>query len=330
MRLPRITTLLIFLVLLSIVYVPQYSFSSNEISVADTDITATTFPDNPEPYQTVSIKLTSYATDLNKAFIEWRIGSGIVLSGYGKTNYSFDAGGPNTTTTFTVRITPAGGDKITKIISINPSEIEIVWEGLDSYAPPFYKGKSFATSGSTIRAVAIANTSATKKGKGSIVYTWKLNDTTKPNASGYNKDSYTFTNSELDTTNKVTVTASSIDGSYEATKTVTIPIIKPQLVFYKKSPTEGVLYTNALGDETTMTEDEMTIVAEPYYLASKGNENDFTYGWKINGDSIDTPSKKTELTVHPTEKGGYATIDATFENLNLLFQNVTGKLKINL
>jgi hypothetical protein len=79
-----------------------------------------------------------------------------------------------------------------------------------------------------------------------------------------------------------------------------------------------------------MIEDEMTIVAEPYFLSFKGNENNFTYSWQINGETIDTPSRKTELTVRPSSRGGYANISLTLENLSSLFQKVTGNLKINL
>jgi hypothetical protein len=65
-------------------------------------------------------------------------------------------------------------------------------------------------------------------------------------------------------------------------------------------------------------------------LALDGNEVNFSYNWKINGETIDTPSKKTELTVRPAERGGYATIDLVMENLNFLFQKVAGKLNLTL
>jgi len=74
----------------------------------------------------------------------------------------------------------------------------------------------------------------------------------------------------------------------------------------------------------------MTIVAEPYFLSLKGHENNFIYSWQINGERIATPSKKTELTIRPTSRGGYATIDVVIENLNELFQKVSNQLKLNL
>lgn len=305
--------------------------AANEINPGEGDITATMIPENPQPYQDVTVTLTSYATDLNKAMIQWQSGANIVLSGYGKTSYSFKTLGPNTITVLDVTINiPGSIDKITKRVAINPTEVELVWEGVDSYVPPFYRGKSFPTAQGLIKVVAIPNTSTIKQGKGAITYTWKSGDNTVLGVSGYNKDSYVFQNSELNDIERVTVTAESVDGRYNARNTIEIPISTPKILFYKKSPTEGVQYNQALTNESFISEDEVTIVAVPYFLSIKGNESRFTYDWKINGNSIDTPSKKTEITIRPASRDGYATIDVVFENLNTLYQKVNGKLKLNL
>jgi len=219
---------------------------------------------------------------------------------------------------------------VDKRVTISPSEVEIMWESADGYTPPFYKGKSLPVSGSLIRAVAIPNTDTIKSGIGSISYTWKNNGDAVPDASGYNKNSYVFKNSMFDSTNEVTVTASSVNSNYAAENTIQIPDYAPKVIFYKKSPTEGVLYNNALNKEISMPEDEMTIVAEPYFMSVKGNENNFTYNWQINGEDITTPTKKSELTVRPTSHGGFATINIAIENLKELFQKASNQLKINL
>lgn len=303
----------------------------NEIMPQESDVTATLIPENPQPYDDVTINLTSYATDLNKAMIQWQSGSNIVLSGYGKTSYSFKASGPNTITIIDVVIgIPGSIDNIKKRIAITPSEVELMWEGVDSYTPPFYRGKSFPSAEGLIKVVAIPNTSVIKKGRGNITYTWKAGDNTVQGVSGYNKDSYVFQNSELNDTEKVSVTAESIGGEYNATNSVEIPITAPKIIFYKKSPTEGILYNEALTDGVFMKDDEFTVVAEPYFLALKGNEGSFNYIWKINRDEISTPSKKTQLTIRPASRGGYATIGVTLENLSTLYQKVVGELKINL
>lgn len=308
---------------------PSYSNAVSEITEADIDVI--TIPENPQPYEDVTIKLSSYSTNLDQAMIEWRSGASEVLSGYGKTSFTFKALGPNTLTVFNILISPADGSgTIVKRLAINPSEITILWEAVDGYTPPFYRGKSFASAEGLIRTVAIPNTSTIKQGKGNITYTWKTEDSTIQNASGFNKNSYTFQNNVLRSKESISVSAISIDSKYSASNKIQIPIINPKIIFYKKSPSEGILYNKALVEEMDVPEDEATIVAEPYFLALFGKENDFTYSWKINGADIDTPSKKTELTIQPTERDGYATINVVFENINTLFQKVSGQLKLNL
>jgi len=322
--------LLSIIILLIIISLPKLSRAVGEFGLQDYDLQISTIPGNPEPYQDVTVKLESYATDLNKAKIEWQSGSTIVLSGIGRTSYSFKTLGPNTTTIIKAIITPSDSKtQITKQIAISPTDIELLWEGVDSYTPPFYKGKSFPSAESQIRVVAIPNNSSIKSNK-TLVYTWKNNGKTVQNMSGYGKDSYVFKNNELNSSEVITVTISSVDGSYNATKAVTVPITKPKIIFYKKSPTEGILYNNALENEAYMEEDEMTVVAAPYFLGIQGNESNYTYNWQINRKDIETPSKVTELTIRPSSRGGYATINVTMENVNTLFQSVTGQLKLTL
>jgi len=302
-----------------------------QIGVQDSDITVETVPENPAPYQDVQINLSSFATDLNSSMIEWYSGNKVILAGYGKTSYSFKAQGPNTSTSIQVVITPSGSTThITKSIAINPTEIDILWEGLDAYTPPFYRGKSFPSSEGLIRAVAIPNSNTIKSGKGNIVYNWRNGDSAAQSASGFNKDSYIFANNELNKKESISVTASSVDGKYRATEDADIPIVSPEMYFYEKSPTEGILYNKALSDDTFVSADEYSVVAAPYFLSLKGNESKYTYAWKINDADIDTPSKKIELTIRPSSRGGYATIDLSMENLSSLFQKVSKRLKLNL
>ncbi|HUC88867.1 MAG TPA: hypothetical protein VMR49_02445 [Candidatus Paceibacterota bacterium] len=328
----KIKALFCYIIVLGMFLLPMVSRAVLEIGLQESDINVSTAPENPEPYQDVSITLKSYSTDLDKAMIEWKSGKNVVLSGYGKTSYSFKASGPNTSTAFSVTITTAdGSDQITIPVVITPSEIEILWEGSDSYTPPFYRGKAFVSPDGLIKAVAIPDTGIISD-QGNVTYTWQNNGSAVLDASGYNKNSYVFPNSEINTSENVSVTASSVNGQYNATGSIKIPIISPKIIFYEKSPTEGILYNRALADEASMSanENEMTIIAEPYFAALRGNEDKFTYQWQINGGDIDTPANKTELTIQPTSRGGYADIGLDMENLNTLFQKVSGQLRLNM
>lgn len=326
----KVKVLLNTILILSIFYVPAISFAELGGTLVDSDITVNTIPNNPQPYENVTIELSSYATDLNRANIEWRDKTGIKLSGYGEKKYSFTATGPNISTIFNVTITPAESlTPITKSIKISPSEVEILWESVDGYTPPFYKGKSFIGQEGVIKVVAIPNT--LKGNKEGATYTWKKDNSVVLNASGYNKNSYIFKNSEFNTSEQIEVSTTTVSGMFNATKKIEIPITTPKIVFYKRSPTDGVLYNNAIQNDAFINEDEMTIVAVPYFFSTNGyTDSELSYKWKINGGNINTPLNKTELTVRPESRGGSATIGLTVENLYLLFQKIGGQLTINL
>ncbi len=324
--------LIIISVFIGIFTISHFSNAEQEIMILDSDISVETIPENPEPYQNITITLKSYATDLNKAKIEWIMGSNVVLSGIGKTKYSFNAPGPNATTIFDISITPQNSiSNILKRVAISPSEIELMWEAVDSYTPPFYKGKSFASREGKIKVVAIPNTNTIKSGKGNISYTWKSGEgeDTNESASGYGKDFYIINNKALNTKEKVRVIASSVDGRYNATKKIEIPLVNSKVLFYKKSPTEGVLYGEAIKDDSFINEEEITLIAEPYFFSIE-NPKSIIYSWKVNNKSIETPSKKTEVTLRPASRGGYATIGFTMEDMSKLFQKVTSSIKVNL
>lgn len=300
-----------------------------EIKILESDINVEIVPENPRPYSDVTIKLSSYATDINSASIDWIVNNEKVLGGIGRATYSFKTNGPNSPTIIKVNIVPQGGVQISKQVLIQPSEIEMLWQAVNSYTPPFYKGKALPISEGQIRVVAFPNTiNVAKADKKNMVYAWNLNDESMQNDSGYGKDSFVFQNSILLNKEKIKLSVSSVDSSYNATGSLEVGVASPKLIFYRKSPINGTLYNTAIDGSTTMYEDEMTIVAEPYFL--NRNSGDLQYSWKINNDSIDAPSKETELTIRPSSRGGYATIDLSVESATKLFQSIKNNMRVNL
>ena len=315
-------------IVFGILFLANTSFAVTQISPSDIDVNIV--PSNPAPFENVTVTINSYATDLNGASIEWSDSGKVVLSGVGKISYSFQTGAVNTSKNLSVKISPSDvAGTITKQILIKTSEIDLLWESPSAYTPPFYKGKALPTSESTLKVVAMPNTVGVATARKNMIYAWKSNFNAISGASGYGKDSYTFKNDSLNAGEHISVAVSSTNSSFSAQDSVDIPIIKPLLLFYKKSPTEGVLYQNVLTNDSFMTEDEMTVVAEPYFL-STGNTNDFQYAWKINGNDISTPKNPFELTVRPSSRGGYATISLSLESISKLFQTVAGSIRINL
>ncbi len=318
---------LVVLMLLSMPFV-----SKAESGVSESDINIELNPQVPTPGADVTATLSSYATDLNKASIKWQDASGNVLSsGIGDVSYTISSGGPNTNISIQVSITPAGDSTpIIKQLSIHPSSVDILWQIEDSHTPPFYKGKALATSESIIKAVAMPVVIRKNTASNNNVYIWKLEQKNITKSSGYGKDAFEFKNSYLRDVEHIDVNASSVDGSFHAENTITIPILNSKLLFYLKNPDGVINYNQAVGDSTQIYGNESTLVAEPYFFPKVSAGGDVTYTWQINGSPINTPKNPTVLTFRPTGSGGYATISLAIEHASKLFQSVASSIKLNL
>jgi hypothetical protein len=302
-------------------------FSANQIPLTESEVMVEISPKNPIPLQNVTIKISSYSADLNRATITWKSESGVVSSGIGKTSYTFKAPEANISTSFTINISTPSDGTVVKKINIRPSDIDVFWESTNGYTPPFYKGKSFPITNGSVKVVAIPNFQS-KRG---FSYVWRNQNTTKSNQSGYDKSYYIFNNSMFDEVNQVAVTATSVSGDYVGQKSVEIKVYKPEIIFYKKDPIWGVDYNKALVSvfELEDEEEEITIVAEPYYFPIEEDPDKFIFDWKINNKTITTPTNKKELSIRPTSRDGYAIISLNISRLNEMFQKSFNSLKIN-
>jgi hypothetical protein len=326
----NLKSFLLKLFIFGIILFPCVGVAESQILVQETEIDYEIIPINPEPYDEVTINLYSYAADIDKAFISWQSSNGIVQSGTGKKSLTFKAPGPDSTIYFDIIINPVEQTaSIKKRIFINLFDMDVLWESVDSYTPPFYKGKALPSRGSLIKVVAVPNSKTVTSGIGKIDYTWKNNDDTLEENSGYNINSYLFKNSLFETINNIEVQASSVVGNYNANKTIEIPTYNPSLVFYKKSPTGGILFNEGIVDSYLMTEDQTTFVASPFYLATKGKEGSFDYSWYINGNLTPSLDKKSEITIRPNSRDGYIDMELTVENISELYQKITNSFEIN-
>jgi hypothetical protein len=310
---------------LAFVLIGKTAFCIDQIPFLASEIIVEVSPNNPQPNETVTIYISSYSTDLNKATITWRSEGGVVLSGIGKTSYSFSAPPANVSALYSISITPQGGKTINKKISIRPADIDLFWEADRGYAPPFYKGKTLPITNSSVKVVAIPNT---RNDRG-FSFVWKKDGSVLNDKSGYDKNYYTFINSSFDLSNEITVIASAVQGDYVAQKNIEISVYEPKIIFYKKDPAMGIDYNNALINNSSVTDEEITILAEPYYLPTKDGSGKFIYDWSINNKLIDTPLKKNELSIRPTSRGGYAIINLDLYHISNMFQKAFNSIKIN-
>ncbi len=302
-------------------------------NLTDADIAVAVTPETPGPYQSVTISISSYSVDLNRAKIMWTLDGKIEPSGTGVKKFSFTTGALGSKSVVTIGIIADATHRVDKQITIEPAQLDLLWESPDSYVPPFYRGKALPSIEATIKIVALPNSGALLDAPaGSLVYQWKHNSSVDQQASGYGKNYYVFRSDYLNKKEIVSVQAADGGtGSFNATDTLEIVPVNPKIVFYADKFNEGTDYGNALVDTTALTENEITIVAAPYFFSPKEKilTPGFKYDWAINNKSIPAPDPKNMLTVQPTEgTTGTGVISLSLENMGKLFQSAKNTINI--
>ncbi len=327
------TLMLIFVGAFSLAHAQNDStFTTNPGAVRDSDISVDILPEVPGPNQNVKITVSSYATNLNKATITWTKDGKTALSGTGKTSFSFTTGDVGTETQISIALILEENSRVDKIITIKPSQVDILWEASESHVPPFYKGKALPIKESRIKVVALP-----VEKDGSIqpftkVYNWKKNFVVDQNGSGYGKYAFTYRNSYMDQTDTVSLTTSSQTGSGTAGD-ITLNYVNPLLLVYENSPVFGLRLNKLLNNGFNLPSGEINVSVQPFYFSeTKGSVTgkNMQYTWIINGTNVTPPSLPNELTLRVNNDTGVATIALSATNISTLFQQAKQTISLTL
>lgn len=287
-------------------------------------------PQNPGPYEDVNIKLESYSFDPTRSNITWTVNNKILKSGYGETSLSLKTGKEGTQTIIRILAITNDSQKYEAGIVIAPQSIDLVWEAIESYTPPFYKGKALPGEGSLVKITALPNfySNGKKILAEDISYKWSLNSVVAQELSGYGKQTFTTYLDYLSNQNEVKVTAQTLDGN-SAEKRITILPNKIDPLFYESDPVLGPNYAYALPNYLEIRSD-LFLTVEPYFISSKGDAfNGLGYSWSLNGLPI-TPTDNTHVTLHPKEGyTGVSTINVSISNTKRILQEVQKKIEIS-
>ncbi len=92
---------------------------------------------------------------------------------------------------------------------------------------------------------------------------------------------------------------------------------------------EGVSYNNALNKKISLTENEISLRAEPYFF-SRQNLNSMVYKWEMNGKVVVPEERKTAIDFRLEDaSSGNALINLGIQNPINLLKNAANSLKIN-
>lgn len=257
-------------------------------------ISAEITPSSPRPGETVTIKLTSYSTNLDKAKITWRENSKIVLDQIGATEYTFTLGQLGNDKSVSVYIEKAGGGIIERSYFIVPTEVDLVYEP-ETYTPPFYRGRAWATHQSRIKVLAIPRILDDFDRlipSDNYTYKWSLDGKVIQNQSGFGRNVFIYDSSLLADTTQISVEVEPRNYSALASASITINPVEPLVALYEKNPIYGTIFENAVTGTYLLSRNEITLEAIPYFFSNPNS--DFT--WLMNNQTISKNLNPREMT----------------------------------
>jgi len=272
-------------------------------------LTVQVIPEIPGPNEQVDLKLVSYSLELGNSTVSWYIDNKLVLSKKGARNFSFTTSDIGVTTNIRIAVnSPRGNTE--EFLSFTPADVDILWEAVDSYTPPFYKGKALLPSQGSIKILAIPSIKQAGKytNADKLTYVWEK-DYKKRNfneKSGYGKKSLTFTRNLIEDNEIIGVTVSTPNGSVSTKGRTILRTQEPEILFYKKSPLSGTLYENAIKKDVLITDGELEIVAEPYFFSVADKESDqIEYKWMVDNKETEGENQGNDSIIfRSTEEGG--------------------------
>ena len=245
-------------------------------------INITTKPKTPGANESVTIRIESYAVNLNSANITWYINNEAIENGIADKDFVVTTGDFGEKTTVDILILTAEGSIIRKQVIIAPAEIDLLWEA-QTYTPPFYKGKALPSYKSLVRVSAIPRVNSLTSNPKDFYYKWMYNNTQNV-GEALAKTSVVIPMNYADSQIPIQVMVSLPETDWKGEKRLLIKGAVPKLVFYSNAPLLGMQFGRALTANNETDATEYGIFAAPYFFSLDNlMNNNLLYTWNING-----------------------------------------------
>ncbi len=290
-------------------------------------------PSTPGPNEDTTISLSSFIMNLDSADITWEQDGQKVLQGIGKKTLVVKTGDVGSTTTIKIQVMPVTGLPSIMTVTIRPQLVDLLWQAKESITPPLYRGKTLATKESKITFVAVPqfkDANGNFLSQDNLMYSWKRDHEDNPSLTGYDKTSFETPMTYMDSDVNAGVEVTSLDGNVVADKEQYFTPYDPKVLWYSISPLYGPQFDHALKDGYPVTGNNVSLIAEPYFMSPKTNKF-MKYEWTVNGSTLKTPKIPNTLILQRNDNSkGSATVSLHLTNVATLFQEITSSLSLNL
>ncbi len=328
MKVFKLFTMSLVLFTLGIFFLGNQTFAQEIQLYNEEDILVETIPEVPGPNEDVTLRLKSYSFNLNNYYIVWYENGEQKSADYGNREYQFHTGGSGSVTTITA-VLEIGNQVFRKEFRFSPSQVDLLWEAIDAYVPPFYKGKALPIEQSALKITAIPETLfLTPADAPKLIYYWDRNYVRDISKSGFGRQSFLLNGDPLIETEKISVMANDRKENSYAKSTVTIPMTayQPKILFYAEDSDGRTLTQRALNTNGTIKGDAVKLSFHPLNMSTtQENFTDLFVNWNVNNEEQAPQNFDSQNELHITTGGqtGSVPISVTLEGISKLLQSST-------
>jgi hypothetical protein len=162
-------------------------------------------PEVPGSYEDVTASVSGSSFNLDLASITWSLNGKKISSSIGQKEIPFKTGGIGEVITVTA-VATLNGASAQGTATINPGEVDLLWQTTDIYTPPFYKGKALPSPESSIRITAVPNilrSTGVAYKTGDLSFKWSRDYEILGSLSGKGASTLTFKNDYLQKSERI-------------------------------------------------------------------------------------------------------------------------------
>lgn len=303
----------------------EYGTSPLSTINGSTPVSIDANPRFPQPLALVTLQLNDYAISSVGSEVTWSVDG--VAQGSAQNQRSIQVVAPKLgeTKVVTVQVRLRGGSVMTAEHKISPVRTDIVVDA-DSVVPVFYKGSALPSIQTPIRATAILyDGSGTNPNDYS--YVWKMQNQVIGGGQIRGGNTITFT-PPLRRSVSLTVEISDLAGKPVGRKTVEVPIVEAEVLFYEFNPLRGI-NQNAVLKTYPMLTDEVTFKAETYHLPKSVIVSRPKVAWELNRRAVDNGGATPyEITIRRQSGAGAYTIGLDIRSMEQILSGARGSFQV--
>jgi hypothetical protein len=282
-------------------------------------------PRYPLPGEVVTVSLADFAIASQVNQITWSVDGEPLPDAENERSITLEAGEIGGNANVEALLMLANGQPRIATTNISPSRVLLTVEP-ETSAPSWYQGRPLPSVGSTVRVVAIPQTSADLP-PSAYSYTWRINDSIANQGSIAGRFSETFT-VPFGQGSTISVDVTDQAGTVVARRSVFVPSVQPQVNFYTTNPLRGQSAL-ALTERTPLIGEELTVRAESFHFGSLPTADMF-YEWEVNGRAVDNPSRDPQTITLQRGAGTAAfTVGFHMRNLSSLLQGAKNEFTVS-